>query len=128
MARTPISLARPDAAEVTFLYRGVHAHHPALPDAMRGKIVPGNIHGAVTPEQHNRGNVSDLSPYTSWTTERDVAEYHARRFGPGGVILRLPSVGPEPHVASSWEPSPDIYEEHEILLRGSRTGATVELI
>lgn len=127
MARKPISLALPRASNETVLYRGVHALHPALANAKRGKVVPGDIHGSVTPEEHNRGGASDASPYTSWTMDREAAEYHARRFGPGGVILRLPTIGPEAHDAWSWERSPDIFEEEEILLRGARSGATVEL-
>ncbi|MGB6692165.1 MAG: hypothetical protein WBE76_30340 [Terracidiphilus sp.] len=82
---------------------------------MRGNVIPGDIHDIVTPEQHNRGNVSDISPYTSWTKEREVAEFHARRLGPGGVILKLPMIGPDPHDPWSWERSPDIFEEQEIL-------------
>jgi len=113
---------------VLYLFRGVHARHPALAEALRGRAVPGDIRGRVTPEEHNRGDVSDVSPYTSWTTERDVAEYHARSFGPGGVILILSSAGPEPNDAWAWERSPDIFEEQEILLRGPRSGATVELL
>jgi hypothetical protein len=82
-----------------------------LADAKHGKLMPGMIRGSVTPEERNRGDVSDVSPYTSWTTERDIAEYNARRFGPGGVILILPSAGPQPNDALSWERSPDIFEE-----------------
>jgi hypothetical protein len=128
MARKRMSPDQPSSETEYFLYRGVHANHPALADAMEGRIMPGMIHGSVSPEQHNRGNVSDISPYTSWTAEREVAEYNARRFGPGGVILILPSAGPEPHDEWSWEPSPDIFDEQEILLRGRRGGATVELL
>jgi hypothetical protein len=71
--------------EVT-IYRGVHCHHPALAEALAGKAVPGNVNGTVTPEQHNDGGYSDQSPYTSWTTRREVAEYYAqRRSGGNGV-------------------------------------------
>ena len=110
------------------VYRGIHARHPVLAEALLGIVIPGNLYGSVTPEQHNRGNVSDISPYTSWTSERETAEYHARRFVPGGVILTLPSSDAETHHPWSWERSPDIFEEQEILLRGPRSGATVELL
>jgi hypothetical protein len=110
------------------LYRGVHAGHPALSDALLGRAVPGDIHGNVTPEDHNRGEVSALSPYTSWTGDRDVADYHARRNGSGGVILELPMDDPLPSDGWSWEPSPDNFDEQEVLLRGHRTGATVIVI
>jgi hypothetical protein len=108
-----------------FIYRGVHAYHPALADAMLGKAVPGDIRGTVSPKDHNKGGVSGASPYTSWTTDREVAEYHARLFGPGGVVLQFPGGGPGPGDAWRWEPSPDEFEEQEVLLHGARSGATV---
>lgn len=107
------------------LYRGVHAGHPALAEAKRGAVVPGDIHGIVTPENHNRGGVSVTSPYTSWTRDRKVAEIHAQRHGPGGVILAFAVGGPQPDDEWCWEWSPDAYGGQEILLRGVRTGATV---
>jgi hypothetical protein len=73
--------------EVT-VYRGVHSQHPVLAEARAGKAVPGKMNGTITPEQHNDGGYSDQSPYTSWTTRREVAEYYAsRRSGGNGVIL-----------------------------------------
>jgi hypothetical protein len=88
-------------------------------------VVPGDILGTVTPEDHNRGGVSARSPYTSWTTERKAAEIHARKFGSEGVLLVLPVGAPQPDDSWSWEWSPDPYGEQEVLLRGVRTGATV---
>jgi hypothetical protein len=108
-----------------FLYRGVHANHPALVEAKRGTVIPGNIHGSVTPRDHNHGSVAALSQYTSWTTDRSKAEFHARKFGPGGVLLAFPIGSAQPGDSWSWEWSPDVYGESEVLLHGTRTGATV---
>jgi len=92
---------------------------------MRGEVIPGNIHGTVTPKDHNYGRVAALSQYTSWTTDRRRAEFHARKFGSGGVLLAFPIRSPEPGDNWSWEWSPDAFGENEVLLRGRRTGATV---
>ncbi len=47
------------------VWRGVHSKHPALEAALNGDVVPGNINGKVTPEQHNELNLAADSPYTS---------------------------------------------------------------
>jgi hypothetical protein len=102
--------------EVT-IYRGVHCQHPVLPEALAGRAVPGNVNGAVTPEQHNDGGYSDQSPYTAWTIRKEVADYYARRRSGGhGVILtrtvpRLELI-----------PSPDRMSEGEVFLRGEVAG------
>lgn len=106
-------------------YRGVHAGHPAFAEALLGVVVPGDIHGSVTPWEHNEGGLAAFSPFTSWSTDRSRAEFHARKFGSGGVILVFPIGSPEPGDRWSWECSPDVYGESELLLRGVRTGATV---
>jgi RHS repeat-associated protein len=109
----------------TYLYRGVHAGHPQIEAARRGVAVPGNVNGAVSAEAHNLGGVSADSPYTSWTHELSVAQQHAAKQGPGGVVLRAP-VGPPPPGASwVWEWSPDVYAEGEVLLCGPRDGLGV---
>ena len=127
MARTPIRLVRKRAAVVSFLYRGVHARHPALSAARKGNVVPGDPKGKVTPEEHNLGGVSAKSPFTSWTWNRHTARMYALSSGPGGVVLRLPEGAPTPGDSWYWKPSPDEYFEAEVLLHGPRSGATVEL-
>jgi hypothetical protein len=107
------------------VYRGIHAGHPAMAEAERGMIAPGNAFGTIAPEDHNDGRVSHMSPYTSWTYNRAVAEFHARKSGPGGIVLQLPAGPPQPGDTWSWEWSPDRFGEQEVLLRGKRTGATV---
>ena len=108
-----------------YLYRGVSASHPELAAAKKGSVIPGNVNGTVTPEAHNLGGVADKSPFTSWTREVDVAIEHASKGGPGGVVLRVPTGAPPPGASWSWELSPDVYSESELLLRGIREGVEV---
>jgi hypothetical protein len=109
----------------THVYRGVHAGHPAMKDALVGRVVPGNPAGTVTAEAHNLGGMAADSPFTSWTHSYEVALDHALKEGPGGVILRLPTGAPPPGATWSWVWSPDEYVELEVLLFGVREGATV---
>jgi hypothetical protein len=112
------------AREAAYLYRGIHAGHPAMEAAMAGRAVPGNIRGVVTAAEHNVGAVSAHSPFTSWTTDLSVARRYA---GDNGVILRVPAGAPPPGATWSWEWSPDIFHESEVLLRGVRENCTVML-
>lgn len=128
-ATVPDSPNEPTPAEaeaaVGYVYRGVHAEHPALPEAQRGRVVPGNVEGTVTPEQHNAGGRGADSPYTSWTHEPRIAIEHATQRGPGGVVLRVPVGAPPEGATWRWEWSPDVYRESEVLLWGVREGAKV---
>jgi hypothetical protein len=117
--------AGPAAEEGGFIYRGVHAGHPALPEALEGRVVPGNVEGTVTPEAHNLGGVAADSPYTSWTHNPKVALFHANKGGPGGVVLRVPMGAPPPGATWSWEWSFDEWMESEVLMRGIREGVEV---
>jgi hypothetical protein len=108
-----------------FLCRGVHAKHPAYADALAGTIVPGDVGGYVSPEEHNLRYVSTHSPYTSWTRCRAVAENFALSSGPGGLLLRVQSGAPAAEDTWRWEASPDHWMEDEILLKGVRMGAEV---
>ena len=110
---------------MNFLYRGVHARHPARNSALAGVVIPGNIHGLVTPEQHNTEDVSFASPYTSWTTNIDVARTFAASRGAGGVLLRVVADAPASNDSWSWQHSLDLWGEDEILLRGIRIGVEV---
>jgi len=40
-----------------FLYRGVHARHPQLSNAGRGIVIPGDVNGVLSPEEHNLGGL-----------------------------------------------------------------------
>lgn len=107
-------------AETMFLYRGIHARHPALAEARQGMVRPGKADGTVTPRQHNLGGFSGVSPYTSWTRRLEVAQWHARQAGPGGVVLRVRAGAPPPLATWQWVYSEDEYGEDEVLLRGIR--------
>jgi RHS repeat-associated protein len=103
-----------EESELVDVYRGVAANHFAIEDARQGIVNP--IGGPNSPAQHNEGFTE--SQYTSWTTELGVAEYHAGRGGPGGVVLydRVPR--------SELIPSPDMFRESEVLRRGPIRGVT----
>ena len=107
------------------MYRGVYAGHPSYPAAITGVIVPGDVSGLVTPEQHNLGDSSAHSSYTSWTHLREVAMNFAVSRGSGGLLLRLPLGAPGNTDGWTWEMSPDVWLEEEVLLRGVRIGAEV---
>jgi RHS repeat-associated protein len=109
-------------AETNYLYRGVSAKHPTLKDAKEGRVIPGDVNGKVSANAHNLGGQADKSPFTSWTRDPKVAEFHAGKDGPGGVVLRVPTGAPPSSASWSWQWSPDIYGEQEVLLRGIRIG------
>jgi hypothetical protein len=109
-----------------YVYRGVHARHPMRAAALKGTVVPGDPEGDITPEEHNLLDESTASPFTSWSYSETIARRFAASRGPGGVLLCLPISNPgEEDAGWSWEQSPDVYDEQEILLRGIRMGAEV---
>ncbi|MEO8378205.1 MAG: hypothetical protein ABI779_00950, partial [Acidobacteriota bacterium] len=107
------------------IYRGVHARHPALADALEGRVMPADPTSILSPQLHNFGGVSSLSPYTSWTHNFAKAYDFATSEGPGGVVLRLPTGVPPPGATWRWVLSNDAWLESEMLLKGVREGATV---
>ena len=109
------------AQEDVTIYRGVHCQHPALAEARTGRAVPGNGKGTVTPEQHNDGGYSDQSPYTSWTTRKEVADYYARRRSGGHGVILTKTVK-----RSELVPSPDRMNEGEVFLRDEVSDCQVE--
>ncbi|GGC87108.1 hypothetical protein GCM10011396_37990 [Undibacterium terreum] len=111
--------------ETKYLYRGVHAKHPALAAAKEGNVVPGKIDGVVTSAAHNEGGHSAESALTSWTREPSIAEFHADKAGIGGVILRVPEGAPSAGASWSWQISEDIWGESEVLMKGIRAGVEV---
>jgi hypothetical protein len=110
------------------IYRGVPANHPQIAAAHKGRAVPEDINGNITPEQHNLGGAGAKSPYTSWTRNYELACRFARRDGPGGVVLSLDTRAPFASETWYWELSPDDYGEEEIPLHGEGPDATVEEI
>jgi len=113
------------ANEVKYLYRGVSAGHPALDLARQGRVVPGNLKGTVSAEAHNLGGQAANSSFTSWTRDQAIAATHAGKNGPGGVVLRVPEGAPPAGAKWSWEWSPDVWGEAEVLMRGIRNGVEV---
>lgn len=111
--------------ETIYLYRGVSAGHPALKAAKKGRVVPGNVNGTVSADAHNLGGQAANSPFTSWTRDPVIASTHAAKNGPGGVVMRVPQGSPAPGAKWSWEWSPDIWGESEVLMRGVRSGVEV---
>jgi len=109
----------PNAESGHYNYRGVHREHPEWENALNGKVIPGDIHSSLTPEQHNFGGASSISPFTSWTDNPDVARGFA---GPDGVILRVKVGAPKAGDTWSWEYSFDEWMEREVLLKGIRSG------
>jgi hypothetical protein len=105
---------------MNFLYRGVHALHPALADARRGIVRPADVDSTLSAADHNAGGYSDRSSYTSWTSDEATALKYAQSNGSGGILLRVPRGSPEKGDDWSWEFSPDTYFEDEMLLRGVR--------
>ena len=103
-----------------FLYRGVHAKHPEKAAAMNGVVVPGDVNGTVSPEQHNRGGWSASSPYTSWTYNEALARSYACSEKGRGVLLRTTDDAPTSSRKWRWVPSPEHYDEQETLLFGVR--------
>lgn len=108
-----------------FLYRGVHARHPAIEAARNGTCRPGDATGLVSAQLHNAGSLSHLSPYTSWTRSLSIAGSFAARQGSGGVILRAEEGSPPSGAPWRWEYSDDVWGESELLLWGVREGLTV---
>ena len=107
----------PDAETGQYNYRGIHKGHPEWDNALRGKVVPGNINSKLTADEHNLGDFSANSPYTSWTDDPNIA----RRFaGEDGVILRVRTGAPKAGDTWSWDISIDDYFEIEILLKDIR--------
>lgn len=103
-----------------YLYRGVGVQHPKYSYASQGIAVPGDPSGTLSPDLHNLGGYSSISPYTSWTRSRSIAILHASIDGPGGIILSCQEGPPSPRDGWKWIPSPDRYIEQEVLLHGVR--------
>ena len=118
-------VARGAAQESSYLYRGVSAGHPAIDSASQGRVIPGNVNGTISAEAHNLGGQAANSPFTSWTRDPAIAATHAGKNGPGGVVLRVPQGAPSAGAKWSWEWSPDVWGESEVLMRGTRSGLEV---
>ena len=74
-----------DVFGLIIIFRGVNQNHQGYEDAKRGNAKP--IGGTASAAEHNEGNTN--SPYTSWTTNEEVAKNYALRPNGEGVVLRL---------------------------------------
>jgi len=95
------------------LYRGVCVGHYDYKNAIKGMAVP--LGGHNDPDSHNWGDTESV--FTSWTTNINVARKFANKNGSGGVLLS------KEFLIHEVIPSPDKYNEQEILIRGIVTGA-----
>ncbi|ROI04548.1 hypothetical protein EGI16_07725 [Chryseobacterium sp. G0240] len=99
--------------EMITLFRGVYVGHYDYKNAIKGMAVP--LGGHSDPESHNWGDTESV--FTSWTVNRNVALKFANNNGSGGVLLQ------KTFSIHKIIPSPDKYNEQEILIRGIVIGA-----
>lgn len=96
------------------LYRGLHAGHPDMNNALKGEVHP---RGGNRSEAEHIAGLND-SRYTSWTTDREIAERFA---GKGGLILKKEFVDHEYDLICVAEKFPNLEEvmaESEFLISG----------
>jgi hypothetical protein len=91
------------------LYRGVAETHPGYENALEGIAEPRG--GPASALEHNLGNTD--SPFTSWTTDPEIAQQFA---GPDGVIMRIPIAAGEGYQLVT---SPNLFSEAEVLVEAS---------
>jgi RHS repeat-associated protein len=117
-----VTVSEPNENGYVTLYRGVHAKHPDFNNALRGTATPSALLpvGYTTPEEHNSSNGGIPSYFTSWTISKSVANFHAYKSYPyAGVVLM------KRFKLTETVPSPDNYDEFEVLIPGIVTGAKV---
>jgi len=111
-----VDSARKQSEETQTLFRGVSADHPDKKAALQGEANP--MGGHSDPILHNRGDNESI--FTSWSTDREVAQRFAKQDGPGGLILQKEAK------KSETVKSPDEVAESEVLLKGKVKNAKVE--
>lgn len=99
------------------LYRGVCIGHYDYKNALQGRAVP--LGGHSDPKLHNWGDTESI--FTSWTTNENVAAKFANKNG-GGVILK------KSFYINETVPSPDKYNEQEVLIPGIVIGAIPTIV
>jgi hypothetical protein len=108
------------ASDGMTVYRGVDADAgPGLENANRGFTEP---RGASDNPGGHAGGATEQSSYTSWTTDRAVADEAATAAGPGGVVLRQNISG------SVYDAAPKFNHlgESEVLLKGTQSGDVLQ--
>lgn len=116
--------------ELTTLYRGVNESHVDFENASKGIVKPNG--GKASALEHN--TVSTLnSPFTSWTTNRAVAENYALRPKGTGVILQV-TVPLKKAILSPnlkdvlLKGSSEVVSESEVLLKGKVRTTNIEKV
>ncbi|MFI7643439.1 polymorphic toxin-type HINT domain-containing protein [Nonomuraea sp. NPDC049400] len=114
-------LVHNDGGDDDYLYRGIPEGHWFYKNALRGIAPP--LGGHRDPARHNGGNTRSI--FTSWTTDLDgVARDAADEMGPPGIVMRIRKSAVSPNRIFD---SPDIYDESEVLIAGTQTGAEVSI-
>jgi len=112
------------------LYRGINESHPGFSEAQDGIAIPRG--GDSTPMQHNSTGTTE-SPYTSWTTDKEVAENYALRPGGQGVVLETKAsqntLVESPNTKQVLlKQNGKVVSENEALIKGDVRGAKVEVV
>lgn len=108
------------------LYRGVNSTSPAYENATQGTAIPKG--GNATAVEHNGGNTN--SPFTSWTTNPEVAKNYALRTSGEGVIMEAEVPISQTVTSPSakdvvLKQGGGMVNESEVLVKGTFSGATV---
>ena len=115
----PLALTSPDEA-TTLLYRGVASTHPGFDAALQGVAEPRGGNASLV--EHVLGDTR--SPFTSWTTDLEVAEKFATEgYTTSGVVLSK-SV-PNSSIVPIPENLRDFMDESEMPVNGPVAGAQV---
>ncbi|WP_051890284.1 hypothetical protein [Chryseobacterium vrystaatense] len=109
----PITTTDDRPEDLITLYRGVCIGHYDYKNALKGMAIP--LGGHNDPDSHNWGDTESV--FTSWTINRNTALKFANKNGSGGVLLQ------KAFSVHEIIPSPDKYNEQEILIRGIVNGA-----
>lgn len=133
MTRIPFRPGAAGAEEMVTLYRGVNSTHAKYAEALQGIATPNKSwwqfwkRGASTLE-HNAGRGGTLSsPYTSWSTNPEVAKNFALRTSGEGTVIttQVPrsAMIQSPNLKSvSLMQGGGVVSESEVLLRGTVKG------
>jgi len=134
-----MNLVNRGARDPVTIYRGVNEGHVVYKQALKGEAVPNKRWWDIftkesTPYEHNAvpGGTRN-SPYTSWTTNPEVAENFALRPKGTGVVLRIAI--PRSRLVASPNlkevlliQNGKVVSESEVLVRGVVRGAAVQRV
>jgi hypothetical protein len=108
----------------------VNESHVKYSDALKGHAIPNK--GTASPLTHNTQSTLK-SPYTSWTTNKEVAKNFATRPNGSGVVLtknfaksKLVQSPDTKQIQLRHLPGKPFVKESEVLIKGKVKGAKVE--